>query len=158
MAEGVVLREYRASDLDEIFRLDVRCFPEAFQFDRTSMKRYAERRAGITLIAETDDGKICGFVIVHLDRDRQAQVAYVVTLDVAIAFRRRGVAAQLTQEAERRAAAKGACQMELHVFAGNEGAVRFYERLGFEKVGEQQEFYGRAGLDALVYRKRLTDM
>jgi ribosomal-protein-alanine N-acetyltransferase len=43
----------------------------------------------------------------------------------------------------------------LHVFTGNEGAVRFYERLGYERIGIKPRFYGR-GLDAFVYRKTLV--
>jgi ribosomal-protein-alanine N-acetyltransferase len=138
--------------------LDVMCFSEPFRFDRASMRRFAERRKAITLIAEGEGEEICGFVIVQLERDRSELLAYVVTLDVALVFRRRGVAARLMREAERRAGAAGACRVELHVFSGNEGAVRFYERLGYELAGEQPGFYGRVGLDALVYRKTLDGL
>jgi ribosomal-protein-alanine N-acetyltransferase len=155
MVDRVTLRDYRASDLDAIFQLDVLCFPEPFRFDRASMRRFAERRKAITLIAEDEGEEICGFVIVQLERNRSELLAYVVTLDVAPAFRRSGVAARLMQEAERRAGVAGACRVELHVFSGNEGAVRFYERLEYERIGEQPGFYGRVGLDALVYRKAL---
>ncbi len=155
MADGMMLREYRASDLDAIFRLDVICFAMAFRFDRASMRRFAARKRAIALIAEAADGAICGFVIIHLEQDGAGWIGYVVTLDVAPEFRRAGVAARLMGEAEGRAAAAGARWMGLHVFAGNDNAVRFYERMGYERVGEELGFYGKAGLDALVYGKGL---
>jgi ribosomal-protein-alanine N-acetyltransferase len=47
----------------------------------------------------------------------------------------------------------GAGGMGLHVYNGNAGAVRFYERMGYGRIGIAEGFYGR-GLDALVYRKK----
>jgi len=42
------------------------------------------------------------------------------------------------------------------VFPGNTGAMRFYEGMGYGRVGRVEGFYGR-DLDALVYAKRVTD-
>jgi ribosomal-protein-alanine N-acetyltransferase len=61
------------------------------------------------------------------------------------------------REAEARAAAT-ALWMELHVFTGNEAAICFYERLGYERVGVRRRFYGGAGLDAYVYRKKFAGL
>jgi ribosomal-protein-alanine N-acetyltransferase len=44
----------------------------------------------------------------------------------------------------------------LHVFVGNDSAIRFYERSGYMRVGDVPAFYGQ-GLDAWVYRKTLSD-
>jgi [ribosomal protein S18]-alanine N-acetyltransferase len=44
--------------------------------------------------------------------------------------------------------------MALHVFSGNTGAMRFYEKLGYDRIGMERGFYGR-GLDALLYRKEV---
>jgi ribosomal-protein-alanine N-acetyltransferase len=45
--------------------------------------------------------------------------------------------------------------MQLHVFTGNVGAIRFYERLGYQRISLKRGFYGEAGLDAFVYGKDL---
>ena len=58
-------------------------------------------------------------------------------------------------EAEARVFAQGARWMDLHVFTGNAQAIRFYERLGYQPVGELRDFYGKAGLDAFECRKYL---
>jgi ribosomal-protein-alanine N-acetyltransferase len=155
--DEVVLREYLEGDLDEIVSLDESCFHDEFRFDRRSMKAYAEARNAVSLIAEKEGG-IVGFVIVHIDRIAAGWRGYVVTLDVAVEFRRIGLAKRMMQAVEMLAEASGAQRMELHVFTENEGAIRFYERLGYERVARLRRFYGAEGLDAFEYRKKLIDL
>ena len=154
-AEEVVLREYLEGDLDRIVRLDESCFDEEFRFDRSSMKAYAEAGNAVSLIAEKE-GEIVGFVIVHIDRVTAGRRGYVVTLDVAAEYRRRGLAGRMMQAVERLAEADGVQRMELHVFTENDGAIRFYEGLGYERVARRWRFYGAEGLDAFAYRKELA--
>jgi [ribosomal protein S18]-alanine N-acetyltransferase len=151
----VELRGYLIKDLDAIYRLDQLCFSNEFRFGRQSMRAFAEADDAVTLIAETTGGEIAGFVIVQVELRGDSVRGYVVTLDVAEKCRRRGLAQMLLQEAERRAAAAGALWMELHVFTGNEGAIRFYERSGYARTELKRRFYGGAGLDAFVYRKEM---
>jgi ribosomal-protein-alanine N-acetyltransferase len=150
----IFLRDYRTTDLDAMFRLDVACFAEEFRFDRKSMRAFAEQRGSITLIAEDAAKELAGFVITHVEKTATGRCAYVVTLDVVFESRRSGIAGRLMQETEHRAALAGAKRAELHVFVENEGAIRFYEGRGYRKLGMKAGFYGR-GLDAWVYRKEL---
>jgi [ribosomal protein S18]-alanine N-acetyltransferase len=154
-ADEVVLREYLEGDLDKIVRLDEGCFDEEFRFDQRSMKAYAEARNAVSLIAEKE-GEVVGFVIVHIDRVAAGRRGYVVTLDIAAEYRRRGLAGRMMQAVEMLAEAAGALRMELHVFTENEGAIRFYERRGYERVARRRRFYGADGLDAFEYRKELV--
>jgi ribosomal-protein-alanine N-acetyltransferase len=146
----VELREYETHDLDPMFQLDVACFEEPFRFTNTAMRRFAESRKARVVIAESD-GTLAGFAILHLE----GRVGYVVTLDVAEKCRRRGLAGQLMQAMEQQAADAGCAVVGLHVFVGNDGAIRFYEREGYVRVGDVQGFYGE-GLDAWVYRKAVN--
>jgi ribosomal-protein-alanine N-acetyltransferase len=148
----VLIREYRDNDLDAICALDEACFAVEFRFSRESMRRFTVRRGAISLVAEADDGAVAGFVIVHLDGGTRG---YVVTLDVGEGWRRRGLASTLMEAVEERARQAGATVMRLHAFTGNDGAVRFYERRGYRRVGVVPGFYGRAGMDAYWYRKEL---
>ena len=156
MTGEIVVRDYRASDLEAMFRLDRDCFEVEFRFDRESMRAFAEERDAIVLIAETVD-ELVGFVIVQVERLAGRRRGYVVTLDVAEDWRRKGLAGRLMREAETRAFAAGARWMELHVFTGNAAAIRFYERLGYERIAMRRRFYGAEGLDAFVYRKEIAD-
>jgi len=94
---------------------------------------------------------LVGFCVAEL----QDQTGYVVTLDVAPAWRRRGLARRLMAEVEARVRAAGGLSMNLHVFTGNAGAMQFYEGMGYGRVGMAEGFYGR-GIDALVYRKKFA--
>jgi len=145
----VTLREYRDGDIEAMYALDVACFEPVFRFSRRAMRRFAEARGAVTVLAEVE-ADLAGFCIVQMEE----RVGYVVTLDVAPAWRRRGLARQLMADVEARVLGAGGVGMELHVFAGNVGAVRFYEGTGYERMGMVEGFYGR-GLDALVYGKRL---
>jgi [ribosomal protein S18]-alanine N-acetyltransferase len=157
MSGEVSLRDYRGSDLETMFRLDVACFAPEFRFDRESMRIFAEERGAVALVAEAIDEGVVGFVIVHVERVAAGWRGYVVTLDVAEEWRRKGLAGMLMREAEARVAAAGGLWMELHVFTGNEGAIRFYERLGYERIGMRRRFYGAEGLDAFVYRREIAE-
>jgi ribosomal-protein-alanine N-acetyltransferase len=148
---GVVLRGYREGDLDAMFRLDEVCFEAPFRFSRASMRRFAEARRARVVIAELD-GELLGFCIVHVERE---SVGYVVTLDVAAEHRRSGVATRLMERGEAEARAVGCSSMALHVFTGNEAAIKFYERMGYGFWRDDKDFYG-VGVDALIYRKGIA--
>jgi len=147
--DGVVLREYRAGDLEAMYALDLVCFEPVFRFSRRAMRRFAEAAGAVTVVAEAE-GDLAGFAIVQME----GEVGYVVTLDVAPAWRRRGLARRLMEDAEARVRAAGGVGMELHVFVRNVGAVLFYEGIGYGRIGRVEGFYAR-GMDALVYAKRL---
>jgi [ribosomal protein S18]-alanine N-acetyltransferase len=153
-AAGIVIRDYRSADLEAIFRLDQICFAAEFRFDRESMKSFAEAHQAIALVAETDDGSVVGFLIVHVERVSALRVGYVVTIDVAPEFRRIGLAGALMDEASRRVVAVGVHRMELHVYVGNAEAIRFYESRGYVRVGMRRGFYG-GRLDAFVFSRAI---
>jgi ribosomal protein S18 acetylase RimI-like enzyme len=154
----ISLRDYRVTDAEAMFRLDVECFAPEFRFDRASMRAFAGERDAIALVAEARDGALAGFVIVHVEGVAAGWRGYVVTLDVAEEWRRKGLAGRLMRAAEMRTVAAKARWMELHVHTGNEAAIRFYERLGYKRIAMKRRFYGAEGLDAFVYRKEIADM
>jgi len=158
MSDEIVLRDYRTTDLDAMFQLDQECFSAEFRFSFESIRMFAEEQGAVVRVAQNDDAEIAGFVIVHVESVAEVWRGYVVSLDVGAEYRGQGVARRLMEQVEARVAAAGARLMELHVFTGNEGAIRFYERLGYERIAVRRRFYGKAGLDAFVYHKELSLM
>ncbi len=149
------LREYSSSDLRSIFALDQVCFTQPFRFSERAMQQFAEARNALTVIAEDEaTGEIAGFCIAHVERARKGLVTYVVTLDVAPAYRRQGLARQMMESIERQALEVGCEAVELHVWVENEAAIAFYEREGYESSHIVKSFYG-LGRHAYVYRKPL---
>lgn len=153
--DGITLRDYRPGDVDAMYALDLECFGPPFRFTARAMRRFAEEQDAIVLLAESQIAesrpRLAGFIIAHME----GRTAYIVTLDVAYDFRRRGLARLLMAETESRARAAGAEEMALHVHTGNTAAITFYESLGYGRVRMAENFYAR-GVHALVYRKRLV--
>lgn len=144
-----VFRGYQSADLDAMYRLDVECFEPEFRFSRRAMKGFAEAAESVTVLAEAGQ-ELAGFVIAEVAEG----AGYVVTVDVAPAWRRRGLGRRLMEELEAKVRAAGAETIMLHVFTGNDAAVRMYEALGYERKGVARRFYG-VGRDGWVYEKPL---
>ena len=149
----MLLRGYQADDLDAMYALDVVCFERPFRFTRGAMRRFAEAKKARVTIAE-ENHALAGFVILHMEEAEEGRIGYIITLDVAPEQRRRGIAKLLMSEAERLAREAGCAALVLHVFTGNEGAIRFYASIGFVRSHREEEFYG-VGMDAWVFHKRL---
>jgi len=148
--DHATMRNYRLGDWQAMHALDLVCFEPVFRFSRGAMRSFAEAPGAVTVLAEAQ-GKLAGFCIAQLE-DR---TGYVVTLDVAPAWRRRGLARRLMAEVESRLHSAGAAEMHLHVFTGNAAAIRFYESIGYAQTGVAENFYTQ-NLHALIYRKQLT--
>jgi ribosomal protein S18 acetylase RimI-like enzyme len=88
------------------------------------------------LVAEVG-GQLAGYLrLKHMTRlPENAHVFGVFGLAVALAARRKGVAAALLAAAEDRARAHGATKLSLRVLSTNNPALRLYERLGYEQEG-----------------------
>lgn len=83
----------------------------------------------------------------------------VLTIGVALAARRRGVARALIAAALPAAAALGATEAFLEVAVDNDPAIALYERLGFRRAGLRKAYYDRRPqgfVDALVMRLDLN--
>lgn len=152
-ADRIKLRPYEPQDLDLIFALDLICFEPVFRFTRRAMRQFAEAPGAIAWIAECDGGELAGFAIAVME----GRVGYVVTLDVAPEWRRRGVARRLMNQLEVQVCGTGGEAMELHVFVGNAAAVQAYQGMGYRRIGVAPGFY-RRGLDGLIYRKELSPL
>ena len=153
---SATLRSYRPGDWQAMYALDLICFAPVFQFSRGAMRGFAEAPGAVTVLAEAENhgaqGELAGFCITQLDQ----RTGYVVTLDVAPAWRRRGLAQRLMAEVESKIHSAGAEKMELHVFTGNAEAIRFYQSIGYTQAGTEIDFYAQS-LHALLYRKTLPD-
>jgi ribosomal-protein-alanine N-acetyltransferase len=145
--DHLMLRSYRLGDWQPMHALDLVCFEPVFRFSRGAMRGFAEAPGAVTVLAELQ-GKLAGFCIVQLEDS----TGYVITLDVALEWRRRGLARQLMAELESRLHSAGASEMELHVFNGNTAAIRFYESIGYTRVGTAENFYAQ-NVHAFIYRK-----
>lgn len=161
-ADGLQLRAYTAGDLDAIAALDAVCFQPPFRFSKAAMREFAEAPNAVVRLAYLGDRvslreQLAGFCIMHLEgKLKGPKLGYIVTLDVAGPYRGQGIGNILMRAVEGAAMEAKAKEMTLHVSVHNGAAIRLYERLGYERMRSETNFYG-AGGDALVYRRRLPE-
>jgi ribosomal-protein-alanine N-acetyltransferase len=117
-------------------------FPEGERWSAEVMSAQLALPGGFGVLA--DEG---GMLLARTAADE----AEILTLAVAQASRRRGLARALVRAAMEMAASRGATAMFLEVAAHNEAARALYEGLGFVRVGLRR-FYYPNGADALVLR------
>src|ERR1700679_2006412 len=99
--------------------LDVVCFEKPFRFTRGAMRRFADAKNARVTIAEYQDA-LAGFVILHIEEVGAERVGYIITLDVSLPHRRKGVARMLMDEAEQQAQSEGCASLVLPVSPGKQ--------------------------------------
>lgn len=99
--------------------------------------RFSEQRAGLRnlLVAELE-GELIGTVSYDSQPDSDDITRRLFALDVGPKFRRTGVATALVKEVERRIKQAGQTAVRLDVAVDNIVAIRLYEKLGYERVGQ----------------------
>ena len=91
------------------------------------------------------EGKMAGFYRATRYPGRVQHVACLGTLAVAPAFHGQGIALAMVSEAIDALKAAGVKRIELFAESDNAPALRFYEKMGFEREGTLRKFYKRAG-------------
>jgi RimJ/RimL family protein N-acetyltransferase len=104
-----------------------------------SIRRYPH---AAVFVAEVSEG-IVGRLSVGRDPHPASHHVADLGLMVAESHRRRGIGWALLDAAVDWARASGVEKLELHVFPHNEGAIRLYERFGFEHEGYRKRHYRR---------------
>lgn len=143
---AVSIRTVGPFDLGRLSRLHKSCFEEAWS--RSDLAHLLAMPGGFGLIARLYEGGLVsgfdamrgvGFSLCRVVRDESE----LLSIGVAPAWRRRGVAASLLRASMERCRAIGAVQMFLEVAVDNPGAQRLYEEHGFERVGVRPDYYHR---------------
>ena len=91
-------------------------------------------KPGAQAFVATIDDQPCGLISFYPDIDyfTDHPRAYVDNLVVAQEYERKGVGRTLLDFVERRARNQGFREVVLDVFAGNQGAIAFYQRRGYQ--------------------------
>lgn len=131
--------------------LHARCFPD----DRWDERALAELLAmpGASGHLAVREGELLGMILDLIVADQ----AEILTLGVAPAARRQGVARALIEDLFVRARLAGAGSVGLEVAADNVAARQLYVRCGFSQTGRRRDYYRRGAdsVDALLFRRSL---
>ena len=134
-----VLQPAREADLSRVAKLHAECFPDD-AWNSSSLATVLAMPGADGRICYGEDGSPCG---VLLDQCLGPE-GEILTLGVAPASRRRGVARALLQDLIARARTGGAQRLLLEVAADNMAALALYTSLGFARQGIRRHYYRRA--------------
>ena len=151
-----VIRNYRATDFDCLWKIDQTCFPPGIAYTQMDLTGFITRRKAITLVAEYTaggvlDGAVAGFAVAQPVK----KVGRILTLDILPQARRFRLATRLTQECEARLRDAGCQQVYLETAVTNEPAIRLYSKLGYQILRKLPLYYPTHALDAYLMGKLL---
>jgi [ribosomal protein S18]-alanine N-acetyltransferase len=144
------VRKFRAADADAVIAI-VAESPEAASWSRESYASFAKEDVSLALVFETD-GEIGGFLMGR----RVADQAEVLNLAVRAAHRRRGEGTALLAAALEEFGLRNAKSVYLEVRESNTGAIAFYEKHGFTKMGQRKAYYREPNEAAVTMERKLT--
>lgn len=152
------IRPFRRTDAADLARLHGTAMTPLGQRGWTEgeIASLAQGPGGFGLVAEEPGPprSMLGFVLARVI----AGEAEILTIAVASAARRRGVASMLLEAVVAEARSRGAIRLLLEVSVENAPALALYERGGFAAVGIRHGYYNVDGVrrvDALVLARGL---
>ena len=118
--------------------------------DRHSSQRFAEQAGRVQdrFLVAVENGSVVG----HLYAFAKDGM-YVDRLHVDPALKGRGIGAALLAHLEQQLFSDTRCWLD--VLSGNDAAMRFYERVGYAKIGETDACGGLAGIPAIIFEKKI---
>jgi ribosomal-protein-alanine acetyltransferase len=128
--------------LDKFYEIEKQCFQrEAFTKQQIAYLLTEYNAIGL---AARVNSEIAGFAIARVDIGRNTSFGHILTVDIAPAYRRKGIAQKLLQEIETIFREKGIKECRLEVREDNVAALNLYQKLGYKKVGKLEKYYGDA--------------
>ncbi len=151
----IQLRHGIGADADQLFELDRICFDAGVAYSLREFRWLLRSPKTLCILAE-DNGALAGFAIAQETVIRKSRGGHIVTIDVAPAYRRRGIGRLLMEQIEARLRAAGADWLRLEVSVNNSVASEFYGGLGFVGIGRIPNYY-QGAVDAIVMEKNPLD-
>ena len=146
------VRPLTVAQLDECWRLDLRCFVDGEAYSRETFEYLLTSPESVSYRAVTTDGTMVGFIVGIVEPDR---TGHITTLGVAPEHRRRGIAQRMLLKVEEGFKRRGVRITRLEVRSVNTGAQDLYQKLGFAVTQRLPRYYSNGG-DGLLMIKSLV--
>lgn len=142
---NVELRRLEARDLDAVEEVERESYPTPWS--RSMFEAELRKPSSLALGALTEsDEALVGYAFVS----RYVDAWHVMNVAVAHDYRRRGIASALLERVFDVTASDPRRGYTLEVRVSNTGAIKMYERLGFEARGMRRGYYTDNREDALI--------
>ena len=142
-----------ARDLKDLLNLERECFTTEAYTER-QMRDLLESPNAIALLARID-ADVAGFVISMVEDCGNAKFGHIVTIDVAVKHRRKGIGLTLLKAAEDALSRRKVQIVYLEVRANNTSALQLYRKQGYVKAEILEDYYS-VGIRALRLMKHIT--
>ncbi len=126
--------------LERLYEIERECF-DIEAFSKTQIRNLLTNYDSIALQAR-ENGNIAGFIIGDIQHDRDITYGRIITIDVAVGFRRRGIGLRLLKEMEEIFTQKRAAISRLEVKENNLAALALYHKRGYAKIATLKNYYG----------------
>ncbi|WP_430392130.1 GNAT family N-acetyltransferase [Dyella sp. 20L07] len=148
---AVRVRRAELSDLDDLVALEENSFATD-RLSRAQYRRHLDSETAQVLVASANHRRFLGTAVVFFRKGTHVARLYsIATRDEA---RGKGVGSALLEAAEHTAKRRRCKVLRLEVRTDNDVAIRLYERLGYQRIGHYERYYGD-GADAWRYEKAL---
>ncbi len=140
MKTSLKLEDVSIRDLDRLYEIEVECFDhEAFTKQQLASLLRDYNSIGLAARSDLD---IAGFILSTVSLERRELAGHIVTIDVALKYRRRKIGTCLLQETERLLKDANVKVSYLEVREDNVAALGLYGKLGYAEVGRLRNYYG----------------
>lgn len=146
------VRPLTVAQLDEVWRLDQRCFVDGEAYSRETFEYLLTSPESVSYRAVTTGGSMVGFVVGIVEPDA---TGHITTLGVSSEHRRRGVAQSMLRKVEDGFRRRGVRIMRLEVRSVNTGAQDLYLKLGYSVTQRLPRYYSNGG-DGFLMIKSLV--
>jgi len=141
---NVELRRLDSEDLEIVEAIERQAYPTPWS--RSMFDAELRKPSSLALGAFTAEDVLVGYAFVS----RYVDAWHVMNIAVSDEFRRRGIASALLERLFEVTATDPRRGYTLEVRVSNEGAIKLYERLGFEARGLRRGYYTDNREDALI--------
>jgi len=128
----VAIEPATSRTIEEMLKIERACFT-AEAYTREQILRLLENPNAVALSARMD-AVIVGFVIGLIEGKGTAKIGHIVTIDIAVRYRQRGIGSMLLSEIERSFSRRNVGIAYLEVRADNQAARRLYQKLGYKEA------------------------
>ena len=148
---AVRVRRAELSDLDDLVALEETSFATD-RLSRAQYRRHLDSETAQVLVASANHRRFLGTAVVFFRK--ATRVARLYSIATSATARGKGVGSALLDAAEHAAKRRRCHALRLEVRTDNDAAIRLYERLGYQRIGHYERYYGD-GADAWRYEKKL---
>jgi len=149
---GITVETATPQNIEEMLKIEHECFT-AEAYTRQQILSLLESKDALALLTRVD-GDASGFIIALLETEGNHRLGHVVTIDVAVRYRQKGLGSFLLRKMENLLSEKGVEAVYLEVRVDNQAALRLYEKQGYLKA-ELLEHYYSTRIHGLRLVKRL---